>query len=251
MSLPPASESDQSSLAVENHALREEVRSLHAARQEARVLADSTTRRDRDQVRFQAVFEHSPLGHKIIGPDLTIRQANPAVAALLGLDSPAELLGRCIREFSHPAHHDDWAALQQALWKHRMPFFTLETRLLRADGADLWCRVTSVLIPDEVGELGFSTLEDITARKRLEERVQTHADAQYNEPGRAERRAERNQRRAARHQRRPFAGQRRASTPSSTPLPTTCARPSPTCRACSTPWPTSCPPRTRRAGWRP
>jgi two-component system sensor histidine kinase VicK len=44
----------------------------------------------------------------------------------------------------------------------------LETCLIRSDKSSFWCRVTSVLFPDEEGELGYTTLEDITARKQLE-----------------------------------------------------------------------------------
>ena len=45
------------------------------------------------------------------------------------------------------------------------------------DKSSFWCQVTSVLFPDEGGELGYTTLEDITARKNLE--LVTKA-AQYN-----------------------------------------------------------------------
>ena len=36
------------------------------------------------------------------------------------------------------------------------------------DKSSFWCQVTSVLFPDEGGELGYTTLEDITVRKNLE-----------------------------------------------------------------------------------
>ena len=157
-----------SSLEAELLALREENQALRDASQAAGALARDAARYHQSQVRFRTVFEHSPMGHKIIGPDLLIRQANPAVAAMLGLASPEQLLGRPIRDFAYPGHVDDWAALQAALWNHDLPAFALETRLLRQDGSDVWCRVTSVLFPDESGPLGYTTLEDITARRHLE-----------------------------------------------------------------------------------
>jgi PAS domain S-box-containing protein len=123
------------------------------------------------------VFDHSPLGHKIIGPDLIIRQANRAVATLLGLESPLELIGHAILEFAHPDYQADWARFQEALWAHHVPFFALETCLLRSNGTVLWCRVTSVLFPDDNGELGYTTLEDISTRKQLEAQVQQQAHA--------------------------------------------------------------------------
>ena len=39
---------------------------------------------------------------------------------------------------------------------------------MRVDKSLFWCQVTSVLFPNEGCELGYTTLEDITARKNLE-----------------------------------------------------------------------------------
>ncbi|RZJ95344.1 MAG: PAS domain-containing sensor histidine kinase [Hymenobacter sp.] len=123
---------------------------------------------------FRTVFDQSPLGHKIIGPDLLIRQANAASATLLGLESSLEVVGHAILEFTHPDSQAEWAGLQAALWTHRLPSFALEACLLRSDGMTRWCRVTSVLFWHEGEELGYTTLEDISARKHLEARVQQH-----------------------------------------------------------------------------
>lgn len=120
------------------------------------------------QDRFRTVFENSPLGQKIIGPELDIRQANQALATMLGLKSVKQVVGRKIIDFAHPDFVKDWERLQEQLWEHRRPNFTLETCLIRVDKSSFWCRVTSVLFPDEEGELGYTTLEDITDRKQLE-----------------------------------------------------------------------------------
>ncbi|GAA4367873.1 hypothetical protein GCM10023185_40130 [Hymenobacter saemangeumensis] len=133
---------------------------------------------EQSQVRFRTVFENAPLGQKIITPDLTIRQANPAVAAMLGCTRAEELVGRKILEFSHPDHRADWQELQERLWEHKLPAFTLETCLVRCDGSSFWCRVHSVLFPDEDGELGYTILEDISDRKSLEAKLKRVYDAQ-------------------------------------------------------------------------
>lgn len=155
----------------QNHALRAELARVQAERNQ-NVAQQSQDRYKQSQVRFRTVFEHSPLGHKIMDADLSIRQANAAVAILLGLASPLELVGRAILEFAHPDYYADWARLQEVLWTHRTPWFAIETCLVRPDGSVLWCRVTSVLFPDESGELGYTTLEDISVRKQLEAQVQ-------------------------------------------------------------------------------
>lgn len=130
------------------------------------------------QVRFRTVFENSPLGQKIITPDLMIRQVNAAVVAMLGYTSPEELIGRRIIAFTHPHFRADWHHLQAQLWEHRLPHFALETCLVRADGSSFWCRVTSVLFPDEEAELGYTILEDISERKGLETKLRRLYDAQ-------------------------------------------------------------------------
>ncbi|SHK82076.1 PAS domain S-box-containing protein [Hymenobacter psychrotolerans DSM 18569] len=149
---------DYHALEAENRALHEEIVRLkeHAAAQAQK------------QRRFRAVFENSPLGQKIITPDLAIRQANQALATMLGFESSQELVGRRIMEFAHPDHEPDWEKLQESLWAHKEPCFVLETCLVRQDGTSFWCRVTSVLFPDDGAELGYTTLENIATRKNLE-----------------------------------------------------------------------------------
>lgn len=140
--------------------------------------APGPDRYEQSQVRFRTVFENAPLGQKIISPDLTIRQVNQAVVDMLRFTNPAELVGRRIIEFAHPDHRADWQELQKRLWEHRLPAFTLETCMVRADGTSFWCRVHSVLFPDEGGELGYTILEDISDRKDLETKLKRVYDAQ-------------------------------------------------------------------------
>jgi two-component system sensor histidine kinase VicK len=128
--------------------------------------------------RFHTVFNHSPFGNKIIDAELTIHQANPAVLAMLGLTRLDELVGHKIVEFSHPDYTQEWEKLQKELWGHKTPYFELETCLVRPDGSTFWCQVTSVLFADEAGELGYTTLEDITPRKELEEKNKRLYEAQ-------------------------------------------------------------------------
>jgi two-component system sensor histidine kinase VicK len=161
-------------LEIENQALRAELQRL---RQDQTTGEDHQHLMDRyvqTQVRFRTVFEHSPLGQKIIDADLIIRQANPAVVAMLGFTQTADLVGRKILEFAHPDHYADWHRLQTQLWAHEMPYFVLETRLVRQSGSAFWCQVTSVLFPDEAGEMGYTTLIDVDEQKRREQANYPH-----------------------------------------------------------------------------
>jgi two-component system, OmpR family, sensor histidine kinase VicK len=146
-----------------------------------RTAADEPAKAERfgaSETRFHTVFNHSPQGQNIIDSDLTIRQANPSALVLLGLAHPDELVGHKIIEFAHPDFRADWHRLQQELWAHKTPYFVLETCLVRPGGTSLWCQVTSVLFQDETGEMGYTILEDIDARKTLEAAHQRLYEAQ-------------------------------------------------------------------------
>lgn len=159
--------SSRPSLEAENQALRAEIQQLRADQAALAAQQATADKYEQSQVRFRTVFEQTPLGQKIIDSDLVIRQANPAVVAMLGFTQTDDLVGRRILEFTDPAYRADWAHLQKKLWTHRTPYFTLETCLVRQDGSSFWCQVTSVLFQDEEGELGYTTLEDISERKEL------------------------------------------------------------------------------------
>ncbi|MGI4874278.1 MAG: PAS domain-containing sensor histidine kinase [Janthinobacterium lividum] len=173
--MPPAPHQSFPSSAAKDEALRGEPA---APQGNGLTSSQPLDRYEQSQVRFRTVFENAPLGQKIITPDLTIRQANQAVVAMLGFTRPDELIGRKIIEFAHPDHRADWQQLQQRLWAHKMPAFSLETRLVRPDGSSFWCQVHSVLFPDEGGELGYTILEDISDRKNLETNLQRVYEAQ-------------------------------------------------------------------------
>jgi two-component system sensor histidine kinase VicK len=165
-------------LETELQALRAELDWLRTERIDKathQVLAD---RYAESQVRFRTVFENSPFGQKIIDSDLVIRQVNPAVLAMLGVARPDEVVGHRIQEFAHPDYREDWRFLQERLWAHKLVRFSLETQLVRRDGAAFWCQVTSMRFPDHGEELGFTQLEDISERKALELSLKRLYDAQ-------------------------------------------------------------------------
>lgn len=166
------------SLEAQNMALREENQQLHAGQAVARTRQAESDEDERRQARFRTVFENSPFGQKIITPDLTIRQANQAVVDMLGCADESELVDHKIQEFAHPDYRDDWTFLQKRLWAHKLRHFTLETCLVRCDGSSFWCQVTSTRFPDGDEELGYTQLEDISARKALEVSLKRLYDAQ-------------------------------------------------------------------------
>ena len=156
------------SLEMELRAVRAELERVQAERIDQATHQTLAAHYQQSQVRFRTVFENAPFGQKIIASDLLIRQANRAVLDMLGCARLADVVDHHILEFAHPDHRADWRFLQERLWAHKLPHFTLETCLVRADGSSFWCQVTSMRFPDGGEELGFTQLEDISDRKALE-----------------------------------------------------------------------------------
>jgi PAS domain S-box-containing protein len=120
------------------------------------------------QSRFEAVFEASSLGNKIISSDFKIQQVNPAMVKLLGFETKEEILGTKILDYAPADKHADWMLLQNKLWHTNMPSFSLETQLIKKDGSVFWCKVTSILFKDNGETLGYTIIEDISERYRLQ-----------------------------------------------------------------------------------
>ena len=166
------------SLEDELRALRAENQALRAGRTAAQTQQAKSDADERHQARFRTVFENSPFGQKIITSDLTIRQANQTLVDMLGCADVEDLVDRKIMEFVHPDHQGDWQFLQERLWSHKLPHFSLETCLVRCDGSSFWCQVTSIRFPEGDEELGYTQLEDIGERKALELALKRLYDAQ-------------------------------------------------------------------------
>lgn len=117
--------------------------------------------------RFLAVFESSRLGNKIVNPDLTILEVNPALVKLLGFDSADQVIGTKILDYAPLAFHKDWLTFQENLWHKSTPSFSLDTCLTKQDGTVVWVHVTSILFLDQGETLGFTVIEDITEQHDL------------------------------------------------------------------------------------
>lgn len=178
MAPSPALPVPTNSLAAENQALHDRIRQLEAQQATTPAPPSEDDSDAQSQARFRTVFENSPLGQKIIAPDLTIRQANAALVAMLGCTHRDQVEGRRILDFAHPQYRADWHHLQVQLWAHQLPYFTLETCLIRVDGTYFWCQVHSILFPDQGQDLGYTTLIDTTEHKELQASLQRLYDTQ-------------------------------------------------------------------------
>jgi PAS domain S-box-containing protein len=128
-----------------------------------RALADS-------EARFRATFENAAVGIAHLAPDLRWLRANKALCRILGYPLD-ELITKSLQDITHP---DDLAADPaqiERMLDGTIDSYGMDKRFLRKDGAIVWGRLTVGCVRKNDGLVDYlvSVVEDITARKQVEE----------------------------------------------------------------------------------
>jgi diguanylate cyclase (GGDEF)-like protein/PAS domain S-box-containing protein len=143
------------------------VRIRDVTEREERVRALEQARR-----RFQQAFHSAPTGMALVRlDDSTIVDANRSLADMLAIPV-GDLVGRSIREITHP---DDLRAA--ATYRARLELgiadtYLLDQRYLRSDGQFVWARTRVAVTEDEGVSLAITHIEDVTEQRRTAERLQ-------------------------------------------------------------------------------
>ncbi len=128
------------------------------------------------ETQYRTLFETTKEGIIIAAPDNTILSVNPAAAAMLGYDAPADLIGTSSALlFQNPK---DIQSIYKTLIKNGY-IYDLEIAFKTADDMPLYVLASAVAHRDEKGNLlqleGF--FADITKRKEAEENLVLFANA--------------------------------------------------------------------------
>jgi PAS domain S-box-containing protein len=115
--------------------------------------------------RFRLVFERSPVGISV-GRDGVMSETNPALQRLLGY-SAGELAAMHYTDVTHPDDQD--LAVQLELDNGDRDAFIIDKRYRTKDGGAIDAHVHVAL--DVEDGLGISLIEDVTARRELEEQL--------------------------------------------------------------------------------
>ncbi len=100
--------------------------------------------------RFRRLFDQTPLGVALVGPDLRFQTVNPALCRMLGY-TEEELVGRTFSSVTDPGDVPLSLAETERLLRGETPFLRIEKRYLRKDGSPVRGRVTVSPIRDEHG----------------------------------------------------------------------------------------------------
>ena len=137
-------------------------------------LERSTSALEAARRRFQQAFHSAPTGMALVRlDDGRVVDANQSLADMLGLAVP-QLVGRTLREFTHPDDVSEAVPLLARLELGIIENFGLDQRYRRTDGRYIWARARVAATEDDGVMLAITHIEDITDQRRTSELL-THA----------------------------------------------------------------------------
>jgi diguanylate cyclase (GGDEF)-like protein/PAS domain S-box-containing protein len=135
--------------------------------------------RQEAQELFETAFSHAPIGMALIGLDGRWLKVNRAVCTMIGWPE-TELLERTFQDITHPDDLEADLAQVQRLLAGAISEYQIEKRYLTRTGSEIWALLSVSLVRDADGQPRhfISQIEDISQRKRAEERLrEAEADA--------------------------------------------------------------------------
>jgi diguanylate cyclase (GGDEF)-like protein/PAS domain S-box-containing protein len=127
--------------------------------------------------RFKTAFEQAPIGMGLVAPDGRYLRVNEALCQITGY-TPEQLLRTTCDAITHPDDVANGAEGRADLVAGRSPIHRTEKRYLHAAGHTVWVSVHATLVRDADGQPShiLGQIQDITERRRFEERLQHLVD---------------------------------------------------------------------------
>jgi PAS domain S-box-containing protein len=124
------------------------------------------------EARFRSAFENAPIGMGLASTEGRFVRVNRAYGAILGY-APEELVGKTIREVTHP---DDWEPNEvqfNALVAGDIDRYHVEKRYCHADGHVVWVTVSASCVRDDAGRPLYliGQIDDVTERREMREQL--------------------------------------------------------------------------------
>jgi diguanylate cyclase (GGDEF)-like protein/PAS domain S-box-containing protein len=147
---------------------------LEAIEREAALGARHVRELEASERRFHSAFTHASIGMALLSSDGRVLQMNSALRDLLGLGSYESTAGRRFADFVDPGSVAALDAQLARLNAAQVESFSVELRLHHGEGDEVWAAVDGSFI-SEIENASPSLilqLQDITARRRAEARLQ-------------------------------------------------------------------------------
>jgi diguanylate cyclase (GGDEF)-like protein/PAS domain S-box-containing protein len=152
---------------------------LHFVAQIEDVTERVRTRRALEEAeeRFRSAFDYAPIGMGLVGLDGHWLRVNPMLCEITGY-TESELLASTFYDITHPDDLEKNRTEVQRVIGGERRAMRIEKRYVRPNGNTVWVRISSSLVRDADGNpLHFvSQIENVTDRKRAEERLKELAD---------------------------------------------------------------------------
>lgn len=146
--------------------------------QARRLLDEASTRRDAavalqqaSEERLLATFELAAVGIAHVAPDGSWLNVNQKLCDIVGYTRD-ELLASRFQDITHPDDLDRDLDQVHQLLAAEIQAYSMEKRYLRKDGGIVWINLAVAMVRKDSGEPDYfiSVIEDISKRKRLEQR---------------------------------------------------------------------------------
>src|SRR5215467_7117791 len=141
----------------------EEIQNLRESQVNIEALRDS-------EARFKAIFENAAVGIARVAPDGRWLEVNQRFCDIVGY-TREETMTKTFDDITHPDDLEaDWNQAQRLL-VGEIENYSMEKRYYRKDGSIVWIYLTCSLARKADGSPDYfiSVVEDISARKRVEE----------------------------------------------------------------------------------
>ena len=151
-------------------AIERELREAQSRRERRR--AEQALRESEE--RFRVTFEQAAVGIAHVGLDGSWLRVNQRLCDIVGY-SREELLEKTFQEITHPEDLETDLAYVHQMLSGEIPTYSMEKRYIRKNDGIIWINLTVSLMHEPSGEPKYfiSVVEDITERKRAEDRTQT------------------------------------------------------------------------------
>jgi len=126
--------------------------------------------------RFRKIFDESPLGMALSGPDFRFFAVNQKFCQMLGY-TQNEFIGTTFADITHPDHIEKDRENIKKLSLREIPYYKTEKRYIKKNKEVLWGFTTVTAIYNDNGDIQYylAMVDDITERKKMEDELNLRA----------------------------------------------------------------------------